>query len=50
MLSYVWKIRSRREIRAVRLKIADIGQIDQIDHDLDHLAPDLPILGAVQDL
>ena len=24
-------------------KFAHVGQIDQIDHDLDHLGPDLPV-------
>ena len=30
--------------------ITHVGQIDQIDHDLDHLDPNPPLLDAVQDL
>ena len=27
-----------------------VGQIDQIDHDLDHLDPNLPLRYVVQDI
>ena len=30
--------------------LAHFGQTDQIDHDLDHLDPNLPLLNVVQDL
>ena len=32
------------------LCVAHLGEIDQIDHDLDHLRPDLPLRDVVQDL
>ena len=31
-------------------KKSHLGQIDQIDHDLDHLVPHLPLQEVVQDL